>query len=251
MRGLVLPCLLAAALLASEASGQAANPPSLEDAARINARLAVEYMRRNEMQVARDKIERALQQNARDITVQLSAGLVYEQLRDARTAEKHYRQALRIQSDSPQAQNSLGAFLCRNGNAEEGQRMFLAAAGNPLYRTPEVAYTNAGVCARGAGRLDRAEELFRQALAQRTPYAEALVQMAGVSLERGQALQARAFLERYLGQARADAPALLLGYRIEVAIGDAATAEGFATRLRSEFPESTEARALDRGGSGS
>lgn len=238
-------------LFAGEARGQAGQPPSYEDAARINARLAVEYMRRNEMQVARDKIERALQQNARDISVQLSAGLVYEQLRDARTAEKHYRQALRIQADSPQAQNSLGAFLCRNGNPEEGERMFLAAARNPLYRTPEVAYTNAGVCARGAGRLERAEELLRQALAQRAPYAEALVQMAGVALERGQALQARAFLERYLGLARADAPALLLGYRIEVATGDAAAAEGFAIRLRREFPVSAEVRLLDREGSGS
>lgn len=251
MRGLLLPCLLVATLLASTASGQAANPPSLEDAARINARLAVEYMRRNEMQVARDKIERALQQNARDITVQLSAGLVYEQLRDARTAEKHYRQALRIQADSPQAQNSLGAFLCRNGNADEGEKMFLAAARNPLYRTPEVAYTNAGVCARGSGRVERAEELLRLALAQRTPYPEALVQMAGVSLERGQPLQARAFLERYLGLARADAPALMLGYRIELAAGDASAAEVFATRLRGEFPDSAEARSFEREGSGS
>ncbi|MFZ8887294.1 MAG: type IV pilus biogenesis/stability protein PilW [Steroidobacteraceae bacterium] len=251
MRALVVLALLAGSLVAGDVLGQADSPPSLDDAARINARLAVEYMRRNEMQVARDKIERALQQNPRDISVQLSAGLVYEQLRDARTAEKHYRQALRIQSDSPQAQNSLGAFLCRNGNPEEGERMFLAAARNPLYRTPEVAYTNAGVCARGAGRLERADELLRMALAQRAPYAEALVQMAGVALDRQQPLQARAFLERYLSQARADAPALLLGYRIEVATGDAAAAEGFATRLRGEFPGSAEARSLDREGSGS
>lgn len=251
MKALAVSILLVTSLAGGQASGQADKPPSLEDAARINARLAVEYMRRNEMQVARDKIERALQQNARDITVQLSAGLVYEQLRDGRTAEKHYRQALRIQSDSPQAQNSLGAFLCRNGNPEEGERMFLAAARNPLYRTPEVAYTNAGVCARGSGRLERAEELLRLALAQRAPYPEALVQMAGVSLDLREPLKARAFLERYLGQAKADAPALMLGYRIEVAAGDAAAADAFVRRLREEFPESAEARALGREGSGS
>ncbi len=216
----------------------------MHDAARINVRLGLEYMRQGQLAIARDKIERALQQNPRDVGVQIGAGMLYEQMQDPRKAERHYRQALRLGTDNPEAQNSFGAFLCRNGEAKRGEEMFLAAARNPLYRTPEVAYTNAGVCARRAGRLEQAEEHLRLALAQRTVYSEALLQLAGVSFERGSLLQSRAFLQRYLAVASGQAEVLLLGYQVETALADTAAATEFATRLRSRFPDSPEARIL-------
>ena len=123
----------------------------------------MEYLKRDQLSVARDKVERALKLNPRDMTVQLAAGLVYERLQDTKTAGKHFRLALRADADSPEAQNALGAFLCRNKEFKKGEAMFLKAAGNPLYRTPEVAYTNAGVCARSAQAPERAEKYLRQA----------------------------------------------------------------------------------------
>ena len=221
------------------------------DAARINARLGIEYMKQGQVAIAREKIDKALQQNPRDPGVQMSAGLLYEQLREPKVAERHYRQALKLEPDNPEAQNALGAFLCRNGQAKQGEEVFLEAARNPLYRTPEVAYTNAGVCARRNGRLDKSEEYLRLAVSQRSQYSEALLQMAGVSFERGNFLQARAFLQRYLGMAPASAEVLLLGYQVEKALGDAAAADDFSGRLRRQFPNSPEARILDSPSAGS
>ena len=221
------------------------------DAARINARLGIEYMKQGQVAIAREKIDKALQQNPRDPGVQMSAGLLYEQLREPKVAERHYRQALKLEPDNPEAQNALGAFLCRNGQAKQGEEVFLEAARNPLYRTPEVAYTNAGVCARRNGRLDKSEEYLRLAVSQRSQYSEALLQMAGVSFERGNFLQARAFLQRYLGMAPASAEVLLLGYQVEKALGDAAAADDFSGRLRREFPNSPESRILDGPSAGS
>ncbi|MGQ0383996.1 MAG: type IV pilus biogenesis/stability protein PilW [Gammaproteobacteria bacterium] len=229
--------------LPAEAQQPAADP--MIEAGRINARLAMEYLKRDQLVVARDKIEKALVQNPRDVTVQLAAGLVYERLLEKKRAEKHFRQALRSDADSPEAQNALGAFLCRNREHAKGEAMFVKAAGNPVYRTPAVAYTNAGVCARSAGRLERAEQYLRQALAISTAYPETLVQLAGVTHDRGNHLQARAFVERYLAVAPASADALMLGYRIESALKDTAAAAGFAQRLRKEFPESAQRRMLD------
>jgi type IV pilus assembly protein PilF len=230
---------------------QAPAASTAADAARLNARLGVEYMKQGQVAIAREKIDKALQQNPRDPGVQMSAGLLYEQLREPKVAERHYRQALKLEPDNPEAQNALGAFLCRNGQAPQGEEVFLEAARNPLYRTPEVAYTNAGVCARRNGRLDKSEEYLRLAVSQRSQYSEALLQMAGVSFERGNHLQARAFLQRYLGMAPASAEVLLLGYQIEKALGDAAAADDFAGRLRRQFPNSPEARILDSPSAGS
>lgn len=236
---------LAACLLALPAAAQEDLQDPILQAGRINARLAMEYLKREQLLVAREKVEKALLQNPRDVTVQLAAGLVYERLLEKKRAEQHFRQALRADADSPEAQNALGAFFCRNRQHEKGVEMFLKAAQNPVYRTPEVAYTNAGVCARSAGRLERAEQYLRQALTLRSDYPETYVQLAGVSHERGSHLQARAFIERYLAIAPPSPDVLLLGYQIEAAMKDAAAAAGFAERLRKEFPDSPQLRALD------
>ncbi len=216
-----------------------------EDAARINVRLGLEYMRQGQLGVAQEKIDKALQQNPRDAGVQLGAGLLYEQLREPKAAARHFREAVRLEPKNPDALNALGAFLCRNGESRKGEEAFLAAARNPVYRTPEVAYTNAAVCARKAGRLDESEEHLRLALAQRKGYSEALVQMAGVSFERGNLLQARAFVERYLAVAPATPDVLLLGYQIEAGLGDAAAAAGYAERLRSAHANAPETRVIE------
>jgi type IV pilus assembly protein PilF len=232
-------------LLAGPCAAQSsADRDPMDEAARINARLGVEYMKQGQLAIARDKIEKALQQNSRDPGVQLSAGLLYEQLREEDKAERHYRQSLRLDPGNPESQNALGAFLCRNGQAKKGEETFLLAARNPLYRTPEVAYTNAGVCARRAGRLAESEEYLRLAVSQRGQYPEALLQMAGVSFERRNFLQSRAFLQRYLATTSGTAEVLMLGYQVEMALGDAAAASEYETRLKERFPDSPEARIL-------
>jgi type IV pilus assembly protein PilF len=239
----ILVVMLIGAGVPAQAQEAASDP--LVEAARINARLAMEYLKRDQLAVARDKIERALALNPRDLTVQMSAGLVYERLLDTKRAEKHFRLALRADADSPEAQNALGAFLCRAGEFKKGEAMFIKAAGNPLYRTPEVAYTNAGVCARSAAAPERAEKYLRQALTIKAVYPETFVQLAGVLHDRGNHLQARAFIERYLEVAPATPDVLLLGHQIETALNDREAATEFGERLRKEFPESVQLRVLD------
>jgi type IV pilus assembly protein PilF len=231
-------------LVAAQVLAQTPPLDPTQEAGRINARLAMEYLKRDQLKVAQEKIEKALVQNPRDVNVQLSAGLVYERLRENRTAEKHFRQAVKVAPDSPEAQNALGAYFCRNKQQAKGEEMFVKAANNPLYRTPFVAYTNAGVCARSAGQLERAERYLRQALTAQVDYPETYAQLAGVLHERGNNLHARAFVERYLAVAPATADMLLLGYNIEVAMKDQSAAAGFRSRLEKEFPDSEQARRV-------
>ncbi len=214
-------------------------------AGRINAQLAIEYLKQGQLAVAKEKIDKAVRENPRDLGVQMSAGLVYERLQETDKAEDHFREALRIDSTNPDAQNALGAFFCRNGKMQKGEEMFLRAARNPLYTTPEVALTNAGVCARQDGKLDKAEQFLRQAIAQPRRYPEALLQLSGVAFDGGKFLEARAFLQRYLAETPGTAAVLMLGYRIEKALGDSAAMAGYAGQLHSRFPDSAETKALD------
>lgn len=233
-------------LAVAAVSAQTPPPDPTQEAGRINARLAMEYLKRDQLDVAKEKIEKAIVQSPRDADVQLAAGLVYERLHETKLAEKHFRQAVKVAPDNPEALNALGAFFCRNKEQAKGEEMFLKAAANPLYRTPYVAYTNAGVCARSAGNLEHAEQFLRQALKSQVDYPETYAQLAGVLHERGSDLQARAFVERYLAIAPATPDMLFLGHAIETSLKDTNAAAAFGERLRKEFPDSEQTRAVDR-----
>lgn len=236
-----LACLVTSSVQSQSTS---APPDPILEAGKINARLAMEYLQRGKLEVAQEKVEKALVQNPKNVEVQLAAGLVYERLLDKKGAEKHFRQAVRSEPNSPEALNALGAFLCRNEEHAKGEEMFVKAAQNQIYRTPYVAYTNAGVCARSAGNLERAEQYLRQALVSQVDYPETYAQLAGVLHDRGNNLQARAFVERFLAIAPATPDMLLLGHSIEQSLKDEDAAAAFSARLSKEFPNSEQARRV-------
>jgi type IV pilus assembly protein PilF len=119
-------------------------------------------------------------------------------------------------------------------------------AGNKFYRTPEVAYTNAGVCLRTAGRLDEAQQRFMNAIKARPNYSEATVQLAGLYVEREQIAEARRVVDTYIGAFRPNPDVLLAAVNVARAAKDRMSEEKHARTLRLEFPDSAQARALKR-----
>jgi type IV pilus assembly protein PilF len=216
----------------------------MTQAAEANTQLGLTYMRQGDLAGARDKIEKALGQDSRNSTVQTGAGFLYDRLGDDRRAEQHFAQAMRLSGGSPDTVNNLAVFLCRKGNKRKGEQYFLQAATNPLYRTPEVAYANAGRCARDDKRLEDADAHFRRAIELKPDFADALWQLADLSLEGGRALPARGFLARYLDVAPESAASNWLGYRIESALGDPQAAGTYAARLKGAWATSPETRDL-------
>ncbi len=213
-------------------------------AAEANAQLAIAYMSQGDMTTARDKIEKALEQDSHTATTQLTAGFVYDRLGEDKKAQAHFEEALKLSRDDPNVQNSYASFLCLKGDAKQGEELLLQAAKNPLNRAPAVAYANAGRCARSAGRPTEAEQYFRQALSYNADQPDVLFQMAQVQYELGDNLQARAFLERYGSHAPVSAASLWLGYRVETALGATEQASLYAERIRKDFPMSSEMSEL-------
>jgi len=234
------------ALLAGCASGAPDSKVSSDDAARFNVQLGMNYMRRGNLEEARNKLERAVEQDSSLPSAHAALGILYERVGDTARAGDHLMRATRLAPDDPNMLNSYGGFLCRQGEREEGIRHFEMAARNAYYKTPEVALTNAGVCARRIPDAEQAETYLRRALGVNRTYGEALLQMADLSLEIGEPLQARAFVQRYEAVAPASPASLELGRSIELAAGDRRAAQAYALRLQREFPDSNEARRLAR-----
>lgn len=213
-------------------------------AAEANAQLALAYMEQGDLTTAREKVEKALEQDPDTATTQLAAGFLYDRLGETKKAEGHFEEALELSRNDPNVMNSYAVFLCLKGDRKRGEELLLKAAESPLYRTPEVAYANAGRCARNDGRPQDAEKYFRKALSYKADQPDALFQMAELEHELGNDLQARAFLERYASTAPISAATLWLAWRIERGLGDPEQAAVYAERIRRDYPMSAEMSAL-------
>jgi type IV pilus assembly protein PilF len=215
--------------------------------AATNMQLAIEYMKLGKLAAARDFIEQALSEDPTNPDVQMTAGLVYVRLNDMPKAERAYATGYRLGKGDPNIQNTYASFLCSTGKAVEGEKLFAEVARSPLYQTPEVALTNAGVCVRTTGDLVDAEKYFDRALAIRPNYPEAMLQLGNIAFDRGDAALALDTVTRYLAVNPPTPEVLWLGLRAERKLGDSAAAAGYARRVQSEFPDSQQALMMRSG----
>lgn len=152
-------------------------------------------------------------------------------------AGEHYRRAAELAPGRGEVLNNYGAWLCTNGYPAEALVWFDRALAAPNYRTPGSALANAGGCALKSGQGERAERDLRRALDLEPKNAYALASMAEYQYGQGQYFEARAFAERRLAAAPADASVLQLAIKIEQRLGDKVAASRYQQRLRTEFPQ--------------
>lgn len=214
------------------------------DAAIYNTELGIAYMRRGDLAIAQTKLDRAVKENPDDPDVHSARALLYARLGDPREADSEFRESLRLAPKSPDFQNNYAVYLCSVGRVDEGVQMFLEAARNPLYLTPELAYDNAGVCLHSAHRDVPAAEMFGDALQIRPNFAQALWQLADLNYSQGKLTDARQEIDAFLASNPETPDLLLLAVKVTRAQGDKLDAALYARKLQLDFPDSAQARAL-------
>jgi type IV pilus assembly protein PilF len=230
---------------ASESDGLREGRSKAETAGELNKQLGTEYLKKGRLALAKEKLERAEKYNPRDPELHSVLAVLYERLGAPKEVDKHFREAIRLAPKDPQISNNYAVYLCRNGRTDEGVKRFIESAQNPLYRTPEIAYTNAGVCLRSANRLNESAASFTRALQIRPNNAEAVFQFAELERERGNLTKARELVDKYLGSFDATPDLLLTGVRLSRAQGDRVAEDKYTRRLRVEFPNSQQFRLLN------
>lgn len=216
-----------------------------EKAGELNKQLGTEYLKKGNLALAKEKLERAERYNPRDPEIHSVLAVLYARLGIPKEVDAHYKTAIRLAPKDPEISNNYAVYLCRNGRTDEGVKRFLEAAQNPLYRTPELAYSNAGVCLRSAKKYDEAAASFTRALQIRPNNAEAAFQFADLELERGDLAKSRQIIDRYLGMYDATPDLLLTAVRLTRAQGDRVAEDKYTRRLRVEFPNSQQLRTLN------
>ena len=215
--------------------------------ARIHTELGAAYYGNNQMSVAMEEFKEAISADPKFAPAHAQLGLVYMALNEDKLAQQSFERALKIDPADSEANNSYGRFLCQRKRDKDAFKYFMTALKNPLYSTPENAYTNAGICAFLQNDDVRAEDWLRKALALQPNQPQALYYLAEISFKRGDAKTARTLLTRHLRLSQPSAEALWLGARIESKLGDRTALASYGTQLRNRFPNSEQTKAFSEG----
>ncbi len=215
--------------------------PDLTNAAELNTELAVGYIQRKDYKIARDKLEKAIEQNPEHLPAYKTLAYLYALLGLSEEAEEKYQQALALKPQDADLSNSYGAFLCSLGKFEEAQEMFQVAYSNPFYENIFLPESNAGSCFLKQGEYSKAETFLRKSLRTHDKLPGSLISMAEVGLKTERYLMARAYIQRYHAVASASAESLWIQTQAEKNLGAKDHYMKYARQLLRQFPDSNEA----------
>ncbi|MDR3056068.1 MAG: type IV pilus biogenesis/stability protein PilW [Zoogloeaceae bacterium] len=217
--------------------------------ARLHTELAALYYQADAMAIALEETGIALAADPNYASAYSMRALVYTSLREFAAAETDFKKALSIAPSDPDINNNYGWFLCQSGNEKAAIPYFLSAVKNPLYTTPELAYTNAGSCALKAGELVDARAYLLQALRfSRGNMPQVQVHLAMLAYREGNLTEARNRLQEVWQAGGDPSPeALWLGVRVEHKLGHSVEEKSLTAQLRRLYPTSMEYQEFLKG----
>ncbi|MDD5176510.1 MAG: type IV pilus biogenesis/stability protein PilW [Sterolibacterium sp.] len=215
--------------------------------AKVHTELGALYMQRGNMGVALEEARTALSADASYAPAYNLMGLVYMQLHEDRDAEKSFEQALALAPNDAESNNSFGWFLCQTGREQRSLQYFHTAIKSPLYATPAMPFTNAGICSLRLKDDKAAEDYFTKALRLDGSNDRALFFLADITYRQGRLPAARLYLADLHRLAEPSPESLWLAVRIEHRLGDREAEARFAAQLRRKFAGSPELQKLMQG----
>lgn len=216
--------------------------------ARVRFELAAAYFGRGQLTTALDEVKLAI---AADPTLGPAfnlRGLIYSNLGDNALAEASFQRAIQLNPRDGDAMHNLGWHYCREQRYADADPIFARALATPQYRDVGRTWLAQGVCLARAGRLEEAERTLTRAFEIEAGNPAVAVNLAEVLYRRGEFERSRYYVGRVNQRAElVSAETLWLAVRIENRLGNRTALNELGNQLVSRFPQSTEARAFQRG----
>jgi type IV pilus assembly protein PilF len=227
-------------------------PPPLQEApapirAQLHQEIAAGFYERGQMDVAIQELNQAVKLDPKNAKIYNVYGLVYATLGEEAKAQTNFLAALELAPSDSEIRQNWGWYLCTHGRPRESIPEFEQAFRNPLYKTPDIALTNAGRCSVEIGDKASAEDYYKRALTINPNNVSAAYSYALLQYRASKLPEARALIRR-VNQLPNPAPdALYLGMCVERKLGDSASEASYVSQLKNRYPDSAEARAIPPG----
>jgi type IV pilus assembly protein PilF len=239
---------LAFSLLILASCGTTSDASHSTKSAKVHTELAGLYYERAQLGIALDELSLALQADKDYAPAYSVRGLVHMALREDKEAEEDFQRSLHLDNTDSDTHNNFGWFLCQRNREKEAVPQFMAAIKNPLYKTPGLAYLNAGLCSRKAGNNKDAEEFLQKALLVQPELTQALFALAELNFANADYFTAKQYFSNLSQKTdNLTAEQLWLGVRINRKVGDHNSEASFGTQLRNRFPDARETQLLIHG----
>jgi len=242
------------ALLTACAGGAQSQRTNAETSAAVKARakahtdLGAAYLQKNKLEIALEEFTLASRIMPSYALAYTGLALVRSALGQDEEAEYNFKKSLELDSSIAETYNNYGTFLCARSRYEESITQFLEAVKNPLYNRKNIAYSNAGICAKRKGDNSTAAIYLNKALAIQPLTHDAAHHLADIQFAQGDAVLANKTIQNALISSP-NAEMLWLGVRIARALGNRNEESSYALELRRRFPNSKETQLLLSSGS--
>jgi len=123
-----------------------ATTPKVENVKKAEAhyKLGVSHLVKGQLHEAFIEFQKAIQLNPKDKNSLNALGLISTEFKKYEESIDYYTRAISIDPNYPEAMNNLGVTYVRMNKWDEAIKYFKMALKNPLYATPERAYSNMG-----------------------------------------------------------------------------------------------------------
>lgn len=111
-----------------------------------------------------EKLLEASKLDPKNANIHNELGLAYRDLRAYEKSAAHFKRALVLQPEFPEAQNNLGTLYLLLGEWDLAIACFQRAVSDILYKTPHFSYNNIGLAYYNKGDYQRAIENYQKAL---------------------------------------------------------------------------------------
>lgn len=216
--------------------------------ARIRLELAAAYYARGDLKTALDEVKQVLAQDDSFSDAMELRGLIYDLMGEPALAEDSFRRAAQMDPRNGSVLHNHGWYLCRNQRYAEADALFDRALNLPSSVPQAKTMLVKGVCQMRNGRMAEAEKTLARAYELDPSNPAAAFNLARSLHANGKFERARFYVRRVNNvPEQANPESLWLGIRIEQKLHNTAERDELATLLRSKFPNSREATALELG----
>ena len=218
-------------------------PP--EERSKIHADLAANYLQRGKLEVAIEEVEKALDLDKHNKSANYIMALIQIRLKKREKAVPYFKKAIDEPDPLTSAQHDYANFLCRDGEYKKAEDLYRDLLNNVLYQAQARLLSNVGACFYKQEKYNEAESAIRQSLRLNPNSPDALLLMSKVSFKNGKPLETRGWYSRYFQIGAKGGPEILyIAYKTEKTLGDKNASASYALKIRSKFPDSSQAKKL-------